>query len=185
MPSAVKIAASHGRPRWHPAPGLGLNHASRSNGLSNRDKACGAVGGQPRGDSADSAAVWRRPSALSPSLNSQAASVGSTRRPISEPRLPWESCSLRDLGDQVSGLLPPTTFAPGGDSADRQSASIRILFAVDGDSTDRRRPGAKGGRFSAVPSRNFSADPAGSESSTGQTGTLLTEVGTLLIPQPR
>jgi hypothetical protein len=152
MPSAVKIAASHGRPRWHPAPGLGLNHASRSNGLANRDKACGAVGGQPRGDSADSTAV---------------------------------SCSLRDLGDQVSGLLPPTTFAPGGDSADRQSASIRILFAVDGDSTDRRRPGAKGGRFSAVPSRDFSADPAGSESSTGQTGTLLTEVGTLLIPQPR
>jgi hypothetical protein len=58
---------------------------------------------------------------FSPGLNSQAASVGSTRRPISEPRLPWESSSLRDLGDQVSGLLPPTTLAPGGDSADRQS----------------------------------------------------------------
>ena len=42
---------------------------------------------------------------------------------------------------------------------------------------------ANGGRFQRAPDRNSSADPGGSESSTRQMGTLLTEVGTLLIPQ--
>jgi len=40
-------------------------------------------------------------------LNSQAAGVGSTSRPISKPRLPRESCSLCDLGgQQVIGASP-------------------------------------------------------------------------------
>lgn len=67
-------------------------------------------------------------------LNSQAAGVGSTSRPISKPRLPRESCSLCDLGcQQVIEASPPRPVAPNGDSADRQT--VQSSRPSVGDST--------------------------------------------------
>jgi hypothetical protein len=55
-------------------------------------------------------------------LNSQAAGVGSTSRPISEPRLSRESRSLCDLGgQQVIGASPARHVCSKWGSADRQT----------------------------------------------------------------
>jgi hypothetical protein len=128
-------------------------------------------------------------------LNSQAAGVGSTSRPISEPRLSRKSCSLCDLGgsrlsgasparhvcDQVGTLLivrrsNPAVRASGLLPSDEQSAfassSRWVGTLLIGVGRWRTAAGLARSRVAIL-----SADPGGSESPTEQVGTLLTRSG--------